>query len=730
MEHENTKMVVELESLRLRTSGMLREFYDEDRQGMTTAATFDQFSILSTCSVLLTLDADPTRWRGLAINVDSILDALFQESWEADNTLQAALLVVVNRLFDPSCHRLKACPAQQAHFADCINHILSKRPTRQAGRLQKLSAYLRYWCSRALILLLNPLSPGDAATSNDAPYLDPALPNDALPKNAAARVALALERSAEVSYDDVCRQLAFRAAGDSVTFDVVVLAYSLITYVAIGDALSHSSPMTSRTRMGARNDARGAGSALPPYNPALAKAAIRATFDDMRNGIWETGQPIFLAQTEEGGVSDFVFSPDMVASMLEVLSLDDIRPHLDALQSHVSWLHQNEVHRVLPARNGAVATLLRGWRSHHLSPEGGPLAWCTAQAIRCIVRLEQAARSLSTTDILAKLGGTSGSAPDPSMWNLLLDSDLKSDQADLTLKSLLYTRMLAPLRALDAADALGRRGPGDDLVELEAAACHSAILFGPPGTAKTTIVAALAKWLGWGFVTIDTSVFLAEGLSNVASCISSVFNLLMQLERVVVLFDEIEEFCLDRTDPKLGMESRMLTTAMLTKLADLARKRRCAFFLATNRLRAMDAAVTRPGRFDLKLFVGTPNLTSRMRRFSERLAIRSLSSDATNLAVKAFECMYKRCWNTDGRFLTFLETERLAADAVDIVTAELENEQHHQPHLTKVLWRAEEEQHERLVTAFESCLDAVRSVMTVRDAVREEYIISETMSRC
>ena len=44
---------------------------------------------------------------------------------------------------------------------------------------------------------------------------------------------LALERSAETAYDDLCRQLAFRAASDDVSFDVVVLAYSLITYTTI-----------------------------------------------------------------------------------------------------------------------------------------------------------------------------------------------------------------------------------------------------------------------------------------------------------------------------------------------------------------------------------------------------------------------------------------------------------------------------------------------------------------
>ena len=33
------------------------------------------------------------------------------------------------------------------------------------------------------------------------------------------------------AYDDLCRQLAFDAAGDDYSFDVVVLAYSLLTCV-------------------------------------------------------------------------------------------------------------------------------------------------------------------------------------------------------------------------------------------------------------------------------------------------------------------------------------------------------------------------------------------------------------------------------------------------------------------------------------------------------------------
>ena len=41
---------------------------------------------------------------------------------------------------------------------------------------------------------------------------------------------------------------------------------------------------------------------------------------------------------------------------------------------------------------------------------------------------------------------------------------------------------------------------------------YSAILFGPPGTAKTTICTSVASYLGWNFLTIDTASFLSNGL--------------------------------------------------------------------------------------------------------------------------------------------------------------------------------------------------------------------------
>ena len=234
-----------------------------------------------------------------------------------------------------------------------------------------------------------------------------------------------------------------------------------------------------------------------------------------------------------------------------------------------------------------------------------------------------------------------------------------------------------------------------------------AILFGPPGTAKTTIGEALAERMGWDFLVIDTSTFLQDGLTNVASRIRYVFDRLQSLTNCIILFDEIEEFCLDRETPGLGMESRLLTTSMLTQLNDLRRAKKSIFFLATNRLRAFDSAIIRPGRFDMQLFVGTPNLESRVIQLRSQLAFVTVSQDVKDEAVEAFRSFLTSVWDEDIMFFNYLEGLQFASACADVVAT------------TGILT---EERMSAIVKA-----QAV--VMTVRGQVREEYKASMGLSR-
>lgn len=215
--------------------------------------------------------------------------------------------------------------------------------------------------------------------------------------------------------------------------------------------------------------------------------------------------------------------------------------------------------------------------------------------------------------------------------------------------------------------------------------------------------------MGWDFVVIDTSVFLADGLGNVASRIRYVFERLQVLDRCIILFDEIEEFCLDREAPGIGMESRMLTTAMLTAINDLRRAKRSVFFLATNRLRAFDSAITRPGRFDMQLFVGTPNLESRCTLFRQQLAALTVSDGEREALLSTYREFLSLVWEQTAMFMNYLEGVQYARACADIVAK------------SGVAALTPE--------AMQSVLDAQSAVMTVRGPVREEFTASMNLSR-
>ena len=325
-------------------------------------------------------------------------------------------------------------------------------------------------------------------------------------------------------------------------------------------------------------------------------------------------------------------------------------------------------------------------------------------------------------DVLEEFGGISISSRNldqNAAWDRLLDSDLGGGTPDCrTIKSVLEERVVNPF--IDAARV---DDPG-------VGAAYSTILFGSPGTAKTTITEAVAEKMGWDFVVIDTTAFLADGLTNVASRIRYVFSRLQALRRCVILFDEIEEFCLDRETPGISMESRMLTTAMLTAINDLRRTKQSIFFLATNRLRAFDAAIIRPGRFDMQLFVGTPNLEARVILLRQALASSGSSEamlspseakhdgdkdddDRTEMVVSVYKEFLRSVWTQDAMFMNYLEGKQFASRVASMV------ESSRRAGGEGLL---DENELARLLTQ-------QAAVMTARGAVREEYEAQMGLSR-
>ncbi|MGA2328163.1 MAG: ATP-binding protein [Bryobacteraceae bacterium] len=141
---------------------------------------------------------------------------------------------------------------------------------------------------------------------------------------------------------------------------------------------------------------------------------------------------------------------------------------------------------------------------------------------------------------------------------------------------------------------------------------RSAILFGPPGTSKTYLASCIAAAVGWKYIQVHASHFVARGLGEVQRTADEIFNRLMELDRAVVLFDEIDELVRER-EQEHDAFGRFLTTSMLPKVAELWEQRKIVYFVATNHIRYFDAAITRSQRFDALVFVGTPSCEAKLR---------------------------------------------------------------------------------------------------------------------
>jgi hypothetical protein len=144
---------------------------------------------------------------------------------------------------------------------------------------------------------------------------------------------------------------------------------------------------------------------------------------------------------------------------------------------------------------------------------------------------------------------------------------------------------------------------------------YSMLLYGPPGTGKTSVAENLAEVLDMRLITVTVSDFLGSGGPNVESRAKAIFQTLEAQESVVILFDEIDSFLLDRDSERYQDQESLfqfLTPGMLTKINDLRKAEKSIFIIATNYANRIDPAIKRTGRIDKQYLVSLPDKLRRV----------------------------------------------------------------------------------------------------------------------
>ncbi len=164
-------------------------------------------------------------------------------------------------------------------------------------------------------------------------------------------------------------------------------------------------------------------------------------------------------------------------------------------------------------------------------------------------------------------------------------------------KDLIERRVIAPLDRPELAARHGVVPP------------RAVVLFGPPGTGKTSFARAIASRLGWPFVEVLPSALIADP-AGPSAALRATFDRIRRLERVLVFIDEVEEIASARGD-RAGSPMHGLTNELLKVVPAFRQHDQRLLVCATNDLRALDTAFTRPGRFDYVIPIGTPDDAAR-----------------------------------------------------------------------------------------------------------------------
>ncbi len=179
--------------------------------------------------------------------------------------------------------------------------------------------------------------------------------------------------------------------------------------------------------------------------------------------------------------------------------------------------------------------------------------------------------------------------------------------------------VVAFLKAPERYTAIGARIP------------KGVLLVGPPGTGKTLLARAIAGEAGVPFFSMAASEFVEMFVGVGASRVRDLFRKAKAKAPCIIFIDEIDAVGRQRGAGIGGGndEREQTLNQLLTEMDGFAENSGVILLAATNRPDVLDAALTRPGRFDRRITVDLPDRRGREAILSVHARTRPLGQDVS-----------------------------------------------------------------------------------------------------